>query len=216
MPDLEKLVADWRRQMLAAGIRTPVPLEELESHLRDDIERQIQSGTNPQQALENSVQRIGSCKALKTEFLKDHRSPVTRQKLFGYVAVILVGLIVWMSGFTFSFIGFRPGEKVVAYAAVTVSLLVPCCWRYAVPFLPAMPNPRKRTASALLCIALGFIASTLFAQFVLPHFEANRDGQIPAIGFWLLFPIAVGFGLACGIREAVHRQSTKPGNTYHV
>ena len=36
--DLESLIANWRREMLAAGIKTPVPLEELESHLREDID----------------------------------------------------------------------------------------------------------------------------------------------------------------------------------
>ena len=34
---LEQAIADWRQQMLAAGIKTPVPLEELEIHLREDI-----------------------------------------------------------------------------------------------------------------------------------------------------------------------------------
>ena len=40
MLDLEQSIAEWRRQMLAAGLKTPVPLEELESHLRDEIEQQ--------------------------------------------------------------------------------------------------------------------------------------------------------------------------------
>jgi hypothetical protein len=70
MFSLDQAIADWRRQMLAAGIKTPVPLEELESHLRDDIEQQIQSETNPQQAFENSVQRIGHANDLKGEFKK--------------------------------------------------------------------------------------------------------------------------------------------------
>lgn len=70
MPDLEQLISNWRSQMLAAGIQTPVPLDELESHLREDIERQIQSGTNPQQAFENSVRQMGSVSALKNEFKK--------------------------------------------------------------------------------------------------------------------------------------------------
>jgi hypothetical protein len=39
MFDLEQSIATWRRQMLDAGIKAPVPLEELESHLRDDIEQ---------------------------------------------------------------------------------------------------------------------------------------------------------------------------------
>ena len=42
MFNLEQSIADWRRQMLAAGIKMPVPLEELESHLREDIAQQMQ------------------------------------------------------------------------------------------------------------------------------------------------------------------------------
>jgi hypothetical protein len=70
MFDLEQSIAEWRRQMLAAGIKTPVPLEELEIHLREEIEQQIKPGTNPQQAFENSVQRIGHANDLKSEFKK--------------------------------------------------------------------------------------------------------------------------------------------------
>lgn len=56
--------------MLAAGIKIPVPLQELESHLRDDVEDQIQSGLNAQQAFKTSVQRIGDANQLKSEFKK--------------------------------------------------------------------------------------------------------------------------------------------------
>ena len=37
MFSLEKSIAGWREQMLAAGIKAPVPLEELEIHLREEI-----------------------------------------------------------------------------------------------------------------------------------------------------------------------------------
>jgi hypothetical protein len=37
MFDLEQTISEWRRQMLSAGIKTPVPLEELEIHLREDV-----------------------------------------------------------------------------------------------------------------------------------------------------------------------------------
>src|SRR5476651_655166 len=70
MFDLEQSIAEWRTQMLAAGIKTPVPLEELEIHLREEIERQMKSGTNPQQAFENSVQQMGHADELKGEFKK--------------------------------------------------------------------------------------------------------------------------------------------------
>jgi hypothetical protein len=70
MFDLEQAIADWRRQMLAAGIQTPVPLEELEIHLREDIEGQMKSGTNAQRAFEMAAQKVGKANMLKNEFEK--------------------------------------------------------------------------------------------------------------------------------------------------
>jgi hypothetical protein len=70
MFDLEQSIADWRKQMLAAGIKTPVPLEELENHLREEIERQMQSGLNGQKAFEISIARIGEAALIKSEFKK--------------------------------------------------------------------------------------------------------------------------------------------------
>jgi hypothetical protein len=70
MFDLEQSIADWRRQMLAAGIKTPVPLEELESHLREEIERQMKLGLNEQNAFKNASQRIGQPNVLNSEFQK--------------------------------------------------------------------------------------------------------------------------------------------------
>jgi hypothetical protein len=68
MFNLEQSIAEWRQQMLAAGIKTPVPLEELESHLRDEIEGQIQSGMPEEQAFGIAVKNIGQAEPLKTEF----------------------------------------------------------------------------------------------------------------------------------------------------
>ena len=48
--------------MLAAGIKAPVPLDELESHLCEEIERQIKSGLGEQKAFEISVHQIGQPK----------------------------------------------------------------------------------------------------------------------------------------------------------
>jgi len=43
MSDLEQVISGWRQQMLAAGIKR-APLEELESHLREDIQQQMKAG----------------------------------------------------------------------------------------------------------------------------------------------------------------------------
>jgi len=70
MFNLEQSISDWRRRMLAAGVKNPNVLDELESHLREDVERQIQSGSSAEQAFEAAVQRIGQAGSLKREFAK--------------------------------------------------------------------------------------------------------------------------------------------------
>ena len=67
---LEQSIAEWRKQMLAAGIQSPVPLEELESHLREEIEQQVRAGADEARAFEMAVQSIGRPALLKKEFMK--------------------------------------------------------------------------------------------------------------------------------------------------
>ena len=70
MFNLDESISEWRRQMLAAGIKTSVPLNELENHLRDDVEQRIQEGLSAQQAFEAAVQGIGQAAVLESEFGK--------------------------------------------------------------------------------------------------------------------------------------------------
>lgn len=86
MFNFEQAISEWRTQMLAAGIQTPVPLEELENHLREEIERQLILGLNPCQAFAVAVQQIGQAKVLRTEFKKVERSLMQR------IVIILVGI----------------------------------------------------------------------------------------------------------------------------
>ena len=90
MFDHEKPISDWRQQMLAAGIKAPVPLDELEIHLREEIERQVKSGLNVQQAFTISVRRIGRPAILNGEFNKNESTPM---KKIGLLA-ILIGAVI--------------------------------------------------------------------------------------------------------------------------
>jgi hypothetical protein len=101
MFDLEEKISAWRKQMLAAGIKFPVPLEELENHLREDIEQQIQSGLNPQQAFEIAVQKIGHADTLKKEFKKTRETKGaqrtagrTIRRLGGFGLIVVIYLNV--------------------------------------------------------------------------------------------------------------------------
>jgi hypothetical protein len=70
MFDFEKAVSAWRKDLFHAGLHHPEVLDELENHLRDDVTKQIQSGTKEQVAFETAVQRIGQTKLIKMEFKK--------------------------------------------------------------------------------------------------------------------------------------------------
>ena len=41
MFNLEQAILEWRRRMLASDIKSPAPMDELEIHLREEIERQM-------------------------------------------------------------------------------------------------------------------------------------------------------------------------------
>jgi len=93
MFDLDEAISEWRRRMLAAGIKTPVPLDELESHLRDDIEQRRESGLSEEEGFERAIEEIGQAPALHKEFAKQR----ARDRLEGRLkmcSMIWVGLFV--------------------------------------------------------------------------------------------------------------------------
>jgi hypothetical protein len=94
MFNLEEKISAWRNQMLAAGIKTPVPLEELENHLRDEIQQQMKLGLSAQKAFETSVQKIGQPKVLKGEFKKSER---TFMKQIIKISAGVIGILVGMA-----------------------------------------------------------------------------------------------------------------------
>ncbi len=79
MFDLEPSITEWRRQMLAAGLKTGRRLDELESHLREEISALKSAGASEEVAFEQAVVRLGSPQSVYTEFNKirvDHIWPV--------------------------------------------------------------------------------------------------------------------------------------------
>src|SRR5438128_944474 len=70
MFNLEQSIAEWRRQMIAAGIKSPEALDEIESHLREDVERQTQSGASKEEAFKIAALRMGEAAVLNKEFMK--------------------------------------------------------------------------------------------------------------------------------------------------
>ena len=70
MADIEHRIADWRKLMGAATGAAAEVIDELESHLRDDMQRLMLSGETEESALDLAVARLGTPLILAAEFAK--------------------------------------------------------------------------------------------------------------------------------------------------
>jgi hypothetical protein len=94
MPDVESQIANWRRDMSSAGIKSTTLLDELEGHLRDDIEHQMRSGEDMERAFAAAAGHIGRARELRSEFQKIQSTlfmnltPATNRRLRELLVVI--------------------------------------------------------------------------------------------------------------------------------
>lgn len=127
MFNLEQSIADWRKQMLAGGIKTPVPLTELESHLRDDVEQQLRKGIGAQAAFDAAAKQLGRADMLRQEFKQDRldirlSSPIYLH-VYCFLAAPLMISMVWASPET----GANSVSQLVSVtAALLIALYVGC------------------------------------------------------------------------------------------
>ena len=70
MPDLERQIAAWRQTMANASGRREELLDELEVHLRDEIDRLLASGTPSGEAFEIATSKLGAPSSVAAEFDK--------------------------------------------------------------------------------------------------------------------------------------------------
>ncbi len=78
--------------MLAAGIQAPAPLEELEIHLREEIERQMKSGSDERRAFEIAAQQIGHASALENEFKRTGIKAICISQKFTNSVLVISGV----------------------------------------------------------------------------------------------------------------------------
>ncbi len=201
MFDLEKAIADWRKQMLAAGIRAPVPLEELENHLREEIEQRRKTGWEVQHAFENSVEHVGKARALNSEFKKNGAASAAEILMIA-VCAMFVGFITLLGGAAVVLCYTKWSDRATASAAMLCSIVVACRWRYIVPLLPVIADVRKRLAVSLAVIACGFAVPPFICDLVLPR---GIGGFLPPTALWtfllLTILLCVGVGLAMSGHE---------------
>lgn len=97
MFNLDCAIADWRRQMLAVGIKKAELLDELESHLREDLERRVLYGAHEDEAFQKAIQQIGQPEWLKIEFEKTEMNERNYMKRGLIIGAGIIGVMVGMA-----------------------------------------------------------------------------------------------------------------------
>jgi hypothetical protein len=116
--DIDTRIQEWRRTVSAHfGDRGDV-VDELEAHLRDDLDRRVRSGVSPEQAWADACAQLGEARQLAGEFAKVGG----RRWLPAWIAAVAVfvaglGAVGWVS------IGLRNGRlgPLLASHVVTVT-----------------------------------------------------------------------------------------------
>ena len=97
MFQLDHAIAEWRREMFACGIKSSAVLDEMESHVREDMERQMRSGEVEYKAFERAVQRIGPGRGVALEFEKINTLEKNQMKRTFVILVALFGMVFGMA-----------------------------------------------------------------------------------------------------------------------
>jgi hypothetical protein len=97
MFDMDTRIQEWRRTVAAhLGDRGDV-VDELEAHLRDDVDRRIRSGVAPERAWADACAQLGDARQLACEFAKvSGRAWVPAWVAAVAVIAAALGSVVWM------------------------------------------------------------------------------------------------------------------------
>ena len=132
MYDLNKGVAGWKSSVSRQRACSRDELNELESHLREEIDVLIGQGVTESDAVAEAVARMGAAEKISDEFAKDGR--LMKNSICGGVIVSVIIFSVLFSGFPL----YGQQMDFVGYLGVAFGqgFSVSCCYL-------AMSNKRK-------------------------------------------------------------------------
>jgi hypothetical protein len=204
MFSLEQTISEWRQQMLAAGIKSPVPLDELEVHVREEIERRMKTGLNEKEAFKTAAQKIGQARILKTEFKKASVPAEIRfVQLVGIACSAMAALFsLWFLLVLLTIHEANLAERLLGLAAAASIVL---SWRYGHKFLPAISNQLIRVAVETACCLASLGGMMMFIKFI-PRFLGQIPvGQMLVSILWAWTVMAVLGAMVCGLEKTARK-----------
>jgi hypothetical protein len=213
MFDLDQAVAEWRQQMLAAGIQSPVPLEELEVHLREDIERLMKSGRSEAEAFEAAILEIGQARAVQGEFKKiNPAKDAFEWKLMEIslgIGASVLPLLLCSEIFHFktgSFVDLTPSQQISGVVAVVIFALFAWSGRLCYKVFPVIQSKRTRGVVTIFCVSPVILWWIIFMNFIAPRHDFTM-GQFGVAFLWaFVAPAGPMIGFTWGIEAAVWKR----------
>ena len=209
MFNLEQSITEWRQRMLAAGVKTPVPFEELESHLRDEIERNLRLGQSESEAFEAAVQTIGPARAVQSEFEKFEALEDAHQwkhgqiwfgTILGLLQLVVIASVLFNSYMTF-------GQRMSGLAAIGTSMLLVGFMGLIRRRFPVIWDGRTRTVVGFVSgVVPAVVWSLIAAQFLLVGHEYPFGQWLASVLWTTCPPLAVCLGIIMGFETAARKE----------
>jgi hypothetical protein len=197
MFDLEQAIAEWRRQMAAGGIKTSDVLNELESHLRDDVAERMGAGLEASVAFEAAVRRLGEPGLLRAEFEKTGATAVRRLETLAFVGGGVLYLALASIGLLKQ--DLSAAERVMGSGALACAVLVSLGLRHAARRLRI--GGRARQGLAVASGILGAVWMTYFILFLLQDLNLMPGALLVAL-LWGMNPAIAVAAFAWGLEES--------------
>lgn len=193
MPDLETQITAWRRQMQAAGFNAPSTLDELESHLREEIDRLRATGVSETEVLSLAVSRLGHPAAMQAEFKKLGRPALSVANVVTAVWAVVI-LLLGVAFYPRLLAGKLNALLLTHILTVTAGYLAAfvvggcgmawVCWQWRRGIAPARHESLSRTAFRFTRFAAGFtlIGVVLGMIWSRPNLGAYFTGDYVEVG----------------------------------
>jgi hypothetical protein len=214
MFDLEKTIREWREQMISGGIKTPAPMEELENHLRAEIERQTARGMDARSSFENASRNIGSADLLTREFekiRKEARAAREAQIVIAVSVFTVTGGALVMAGLLLLRAGSLSDLTAVQQLSSLVALALMCFFAFAGRLAYRLfPFVARKKMRDVICVSGAVLLSLWFVIFfwgILPRHDYMMGQLMLALVWCFMMPFGIFVGLVAGIETAARKKS---------
>ena len=167
MPDKLNRIDAWKRDVLRGDAITPTQADELEDHLRDEMNRLGAAGLSDAETFVIARMRIGSADEVEAEYAKCNPMRVWQRRMtwmiFGYLALSLsqfASIFAFVKANHFRVYSNLPWGFI---STCVILFVVSTAWAIALMLRSGVTAPHRRVSHmALLCL-LAFISQTLLA-----------------------------------------------------